>query len=182
LRVVVSVCAFIVGSLSTRRPREVRSAVDWAEVRAMHADGVKKREIARRLGISRNTVDKLIDAKEPPRYERAPAGSMLDPLEGVLRELIKDWPDIKAPRVTEILREDHGYGGSVDLVRRRLAVLRPRTVRAAQRTGYRPGQVLQVDWGEMPTRPKIAGRERASTRWSRHCRIPGRRQRTSASI
>jgi transposase len=77
-----------------------------------------------------------------------------------LRELIKDWPEIKAPRVTEILREDHGYGGSVDLVRRRLALLRPKTVRAAQRTGYRPGQVLQVDWGEMPTRPRIAGRER----------------------
>jgi hypothetical protein len=30
----------------------------------------------------------------------------------------------------------------------------------AQRTGYRPGQVLQVDWAEMPTRPRIAGRER----------------------
>jgi DNA invertase Pin-like site-specific DNA recombinase len=39
--------------------REVGGAVDWAEVRAMHADGVKKREIARRLGISRTTVDKL---------------------------------------------------------------------------------------------------------------------------
>ena len=33
-------------------------------------------------------------------------------------------------------------------------------MRPAQRTGYRPGQVLQLDWGEMPTRPKIAGRER----------------------
>jgi len=154
------VFAFIVEVVVDEEAEEVRSAVDWAEVRAMHADGIKKREIARRLGISRNTVDKLIDAREPPRYERAPAGSMLDPLEGVLRELIKDWPDIKAPRVTEILREDHGYGGSVDLVRRRLALLRPKTVRAAQRTGYRPGQVLQVDWGEMPTRPKIAGRER----------------------
>ena len=38
--------------------------------------------------------------------------------------------------------------------------LRPRPVRPAQRTGYRPGQVLQVDWAEMPTRPRIAGRER----------------------
>jgi DNA invertase Pin-like site-specific DNA recombinase len=57
--VVVSVSAFIVECSSTRRAREVRGAVDWAEVRAMHADGVKKREIARRLGISRNTVDKL---------------------------------------------------------------------------------------------------------------------------
>jgi hypothetical protein len=33
-------------------------------------------------------------------------------------------------------------------------------VRPAQRTGYRPAQVLQLDWGEMPTRPRIAGRER----------------------
>jgi hypothetical protein len=33
-------------------------------------------------------------------------------------------------------------------------------VRPAQRTGYRPGQVLQVDWAEMPTRPRLSGRER----------------------
>jgi len=67
----------------------VRSAVDWAEVRAMHADMVGKREIARRLGISRDTVDKLIRAGEPPRYSRAPAGSMLDPLEPVLGRLLE---------------------------------------------------------------------------------------------
>jgi hypothetical protein len=68
--------------------------------------------------------------------------------------------DIKAPRLTEILREDYGYIGSVDLVRKRLAELRPRQERAAQKTGYKPGQVMQVDWAEMPTRPKILGRER----------------------
>jgi transposase len=33
-------------------------------------------------------------------------------------------------------------------------------VRPAQRTGHRPGQVLQLDWGEMPTRPTVSGRER----------------------
>jgi transposase len=126
----------------------------------MAADGVSKTEIARRLGINRRTAAKLVEASEPPGYSRAPAGSMLDPLEGVLRGLIDDWPDIRAPRVTEILRDDYGYSGSVDLVRKRLAVLRPRSERAAQKTGYRPGQVLQIDWAEMPTRPRIAGRER----------------------
>ena len=138
----------------------MRSALEWAQVRAMAADGLSQREITRRLGINRRTVAKLMEAVEQPRYERPPSGSMLDPLEGVLRELLENWPDIKAPRVTEILRDDYGYEGSVDLVRRRLARLRPRQVRAAQRTGYRPGQVLQLDWGEMPTRPKLAGRER----------------------
>ena len=84
----------------------MRGAMDWAEVRALEADGISRREIARRLGISRNTVRALAEADEPPRYSRAPAGSMLDPLEGVLRRLLEGWPGIRAPRVTEILRED----------------------------------------------------------------------------
>ena len=33
--------------------REVRSALEWAQVRAMAADGVSQREIASRLGINR---------------------------------------------------------------------------------------------------------------------------------
>lgn len=46
--------------------------------RAMTADGVSQREIARRLGMHRRTVKRLVGADEPPRYERAPTGSMLD--------------------------------------------------------------------------------------------------------
>ena len=125
---------------------EVRSAVEWAQVRAMAADGVKQREIARRLGINRRTVRRLAEASGPPRYERAPTGSMLDPLEPVIRRLLEEWPQIRAPRVTEILRDDYGFCGLVDLVRRRLQELRAREERPAQRTGYRPGQVVQVDW------------------------------------
>jgi transposase len=78
----------------------------------------------------------------------------------VIEGVIRDWPEIKAPRLTEMLRDEHGYQGSVDLVRRKVSTLRPREERAAQRTGYRPGQVVQFDWGEMPTRPRIAGVER----------------------
>jgi transposase len=78
----------------------------------------------------------------------------------VLRRLLEEWPQLKAPRASELLRDEYGYDGSVDLVKRRLRQLRPRAVRPAQRTGYRPGQVLQLDWAEMPTRPTLAGRER----------------------
>ena len=35
----------------------MRSAMEWAQVRALAADGVSQREIARRLGINRRTVD-----------------------------------------------------------------------------------------------------------------------------
>lgn len=138
----------------------MRSALEWAQVRALAADGLSQREIAARLGINRRTVARLVAADEPPRYRRAPAGSQLDRLEPVLRRLLEEWPQIKAPRLTEILRAGYGYTGSERLVRAHLQELRPRPVRPAQRTGYRPGQVLQLDWGEMPTRPILAGRER----------------------
>jgi transposase len=137
----------------------VRSALEWARVRALAADGLSQREIARRLGINRRTVTRMLASGEPPSYRRAPGGSQLDRFEPVLRRLLEEWPQIKAPRATGVLRE-YGYAGSVDVVRRRLRELRPATVRPAQRTGYRPGQVLQLDWAEMPTRPSVAGKER----------------------
>jgi transposase len=138
----------------------VRSALDWAQVRTLAAEGLSQREIARRLGINRRTVIRLARSDEPPHYRRAALGSQLDLLEPILRQLVEEWPQIKAPRVTEILRLEHGFGGSERLVREYLRRLRPPSVRPAQRTGYRPAQVLQFDWAEMPTRPTIAGRER----------------------
>ena len=135
----------------------MRSALEWAQVRALVADGVSQREIAQRLAINRRTVARLATADEPPRYRREPTGSQLDPFEPVLRRLLEDWPRIKAPRLTEILREEYGYEGSVRLVQAHLQRLRPRAVRPAQRTGYRSGQVLQLDWAECrPGRRSLA--------------------------
>lgn len=136
------------------------SALEWAEIRALAGDGVSQRQIAKRLGIHRRTVARALASETPPRYVRAPAGSQLDPLMPMIEQVLREWPGIKAPRLTEMLRAERGYQGSVDLVRRKLAGLRPRDERPAQRTGYRPGQVVQFDWGEMPTRPRIDGVER----------------------
>jgi transposase len=122
--------------------------------------GVSRREIARRLGINRCTVARLLAAEEPPRYRRAPVGSRLDSLEPVLRRLLEEWPAIEAPRLTEILRCEYGDAGSLRLVQARLQQLRPSPARPAQRTGYRLGQVLRLDWAEMATRPILAGRGR----------------------
>jgi hypothetical protein len=36
------------------------------------------------------------------------------PLEPVIRRLLVEGPEIRAPRMTEILREDCGYSGSVE--------------------------------------------------------------------
>jgi len=133
--------------------------MEWAKVRELSAAGVSQRQIAERLAMNRRTVARLAAASEPPRYRREPAGSAVDAHEPLIREVLAEWPAIKAPRMTEILR-GRGYRGSVDQVKRRLRELRPPLVRPAQRTGYAPGQVAQVDWAEMESRPRILGAER----------------------
>lgn len=116
------------GSLSasegwTARAKAASKKRSWAAAKGLAAEGVSQREIARRLKLNRRTVARLLAAGEPPRYRRKPQGSMLDPLEPVMRSVLQDTPRIDAPAMTELLRK-HGYRGSVDLVRRRLRRIR----------------------------------------------------------
>lgn len=41
----------------------------WMQIHVLKAQGVSEREIARRLGISRNTVARYLSAEEVPRYK-----------------------------------------------------------------------------------------------------------------
>lgn len=41
----------------------------WREVRRLGAEGMPKTRIAQRLGMSRNTVAKLLRLQEPPRFK-----------------------------------------------------------------------------------------------------------------
>ena len=68
----------------------MRSALEWAQVRAMAADGLSQPEIAGRLGINRRTVGRMLAADEPPRYRRSSQGSQLDAFEPVIRQLLAD--------------------------------------------------------------------------------------------
>jgi len=72
----------------------VRSALEWAQVRTLAAEGLSQREIARRLGINRRTVIRLAASERPPQYRRAAIGSQLDSLEPVL------WTDERLVRLT----------------------------------------------------------------------------------
>jgi len=68
---------------------------DWAEIRALHRrDGLSKREIARRLGISRVTVDRALASDRPPKYSRPAVATGFTPVEPLVRELLRAVPSM----------------------------------------------------------------------------------------
>jgi transposase len=55
---------------------------DWAEIGRLHrSEAMPIKAIARPLGVSKNTVKAAIASSGPPRYERAPRGSIVDEVE-----------------------------------------------------------------------------------------------------
>jgi transposase len=122
---------------------------DWAEVRRLHREGWTNAAIAEKFAMSRNTVAGLIAKTQPPRYERAPAGSMLDRFADAIAAMLDEDPKAPATVIRERLQA-LGYSGGITILKERLAELRPNFVaaRAYQRTTYLPGELAQVDWWE----------------------------------
>ena len=59
---------------------------DWAEMRRMRGEGASISEIARVLGVARNTVRSAVRSDGPPKYERTDVGSIVDPFVPQIRE------------------------------------------------------------------------------------------------
>lgn len=125
---------------------------DWAEVhRLFFREGWSKTKIAEKLGMSRNTVSRLVELCEPPRYERKPVGSKLDPYRGAILKMLDEDAEVPATVMLERLRRD-GYEGGITILREYVAEVRPLLVGAKsyQRTTYLPGEIAHTDWWEPP--------------------------------
>lgn len=123
----------------------------FAEVlRLSLVEGMSARAIGRRLGMSRNTVRWMLGRiphgqRQTPRLPRT---SLLDPYQSVLKQLLEEVPDIKAPAALERLRRC-GYQGGISVLRERLRVLRPKPQAEAFLTlDFLPGCAMQVDWAD----------------------------------
>jgi hypothetical protein len=82
--------------------REVLSVEDWAEIRRLRqSEGMAIQAIARRLGMSRNTVKKALVSDGPPRYHRAPASSIVYAVEPQIRVLLAEFPDMPSTVIME---------------------------------------------------------------------------------
>ena len=123
----------------------------WAELRREHfVRGVSIKELARRTGLSRNTVRAALRSTQPPRYERAPTGSKLDPFKDEIHRLLSDDPRLPGQRIRELI-EPLGFVGGKTIVDDYLREVRPLFLpppRTFQRTIYRPGELCQFDLWE----------------------------------
>ena len=132
------------------------SVHDWAEVRRLyHREHLSKSAIARRLGMSRPTVIRLLELPHPPRYERPPAGSKLDPHKDAIAEMLDQDAGVPATVILDHLRR-RGYDGGITILKEHVASVRPAflAARAYQRTTYLPGELAHGDWWE-PERTRI---------------------------
>ena len=122
----------------------------WAELRREHfVRGVSIKELARRTGLSRNTIRAALRSSEPPTYRRTPAGSKLDPFKDEIHRLLHDEPDMPGQRIRELI-EPLGFDGGKTIVDDYVREVRPlfQTPRTYQRTIYRPGEICQFDLWE----------------------------------
>jgi transposase len=101
------------------------------------------REIARVLGISRNTVRAALASDAPPKYERASKGSIVDGVEPRIRELLAVFPTMPATVIAERI----GWTRSIRVLSARVAELRPVYLPPdpAARTAYAAGEIAQCD-------------------------------------
>ena len=92
-----------------------------AEIRRLHrSEGLPIKEIARVLGVARNTVRVALASDGPPCYERAAKGSIVDAVEPRIRELLAVYPTMPATVIAERI----GWSRSIRVLSGRVAELR----------------------------------------------------------
>jgi transposase len=112
--------------------------------------GMSQRTIAKKLGISRNTVKRYLENPEFPATRTAPRTrkSLLDPYRDTLQTWLEEDMDYTATWIYDHLRA-MGFHGSYEIVKRTVASLKAERQKIAyMRFETEPGYQAQVDFGE----------------------------------
>ena len=122
---------------------------------ACHVEGLSLREAARRFGIHRNTVRKMLAFSVPPGYRRRepPARPRLGAFTAIIDRILED--DRSAPgkqrhtakRIHERLRAEHGFAGGYTVVKDYVRERRARVREVFVPLAHPPGHA-QADFGE----------------------------------
>lgn len=129
----------------------------YLQIRLLHRDGQSIRQIAKRLGHSRDTVKKALVQPAPTGYTRTSPASCpkLGPFIGQIDQILVE--DVAAPRkqrhtaarIFARLRDEHGYGGGYDQVRRYVSGRRKKERETHLLLDHPPGGRLECDFGQI---------------------------------
>jgi transposase len=135
-----------------RSPRLMKEVI-WVDIKNLHAEGLSISAIARKLGVSRLTVRRYLDAdaekvKQP--VKRPSRISKVEPYREYITARLTKFPELSAESLYDELRK-HGYEGSTRAVRRYVNRHRVSGSLPPKRTYRRfetlPGEQAQCDWG-----------------------------------
>ena len=117
-------------------------------IHELQTQGKSIREIARILGIARNTVRRYLRGK-PEAVPRPKRGSVLDPYKAQIRRWMQEDHLYNCETMLPRLQEQ-GYRGSLSTLKAYVQGLRPPKAGHAPVLRYetKPGEQMQYDWGE----------------------------------
>ena len=116
-------------------------------IRNLKASGMSNRDIAKELGISRNTVSRMLKKTKIQDKKRKKKGSKLDPYRDKIRALI-DKHNLSGVRILEEIRK-LGYNGGYTILKEYCRELRKDSrLQAVYMYETGPGKQSQVDFGE----------------------------------
>jgi len=129
----------------------------YTRIRQAHRDGMSIRAIARTFHHSRHKVREVLSNPEPKPYTRLgePRAYKLGGFYQVIQQILSD--DEQAPpkqrhtsrRIFERLRDEHGYDGGYDAVRRYVGKTQRRHIETFIPLSHDPGQRLEADFGHI---------------------------------
>ena len=120
------------------------------DILVLKRKGLTQRQIARKLGISRNTVKKYLDHQGYPEPHRSQTRrrSLLDAFQGNIVAWLDEDSEYKGTWIYDRLRS-MGFAGSYEIVKRAVHQLKAERERIAyMRFETEPGFQSQVDFGE----------------------------------
>jgi transposase len=135
----------------------MRTVDDFAALRQAHRDGLSIRQIARQFGVGRDTVRKALNHPEPPPYTQtqprpAPTfGPFREAVEAILAADAHAPPKQRhtASQLFRRLRDEYGYPGGYDQVRRYLQARRLNRRETFIPLDHPPGHRAEADFGHI---------------------------------
>ena len=129
----------------------------YTRIRQAHRDGMSIRAIAHTFHHSRRKVREVLTNPEPKPYTRLgePPACKLGDFYPIIQQILAD--DEQAPpkqrhtcqRIFERLRDERGYRGGYDAVRRYIGKTRRQHVETFIPLSHDPGQRLEADFGHI---------------------------------